>query len=100
LYVREVHKVRRVVEGCGVVGRIFAVALGGIIVWALLKWAEEAAGERNATFFRIAQKVLLVVVFFVEFVLLTVIPQVGQDVIKSKYEPTPYESVGGDSGSP
>jgi hypothetical protein len=83
-----------------VVARIFAVALGGVIIWALLKWAEEAASERNATFFRIAKNVLLVVVFFVEFLLLTVIPQVGQDVIKSKYEPTPYESVGDGSGSP
>ena len=63
----------------------FGVLVGGVIVWLLLKWAEEVASDRN---FLIAKIVLVVVVFLVEFFLMTVMPQVGEDTVRREYGPS------------
>ena len=74
------------------VAGFIAVAVGGVIVWLLLRWAEKEASDRETTsaFFKIAKIVLVVLVFGVEFFLLTVLPQTSQQVIQEKYRPPPY----------
>ena len=71
--------------------RMVAVMAGGLIVWAVLKWAEEAVGDRAGAIFRLLGVVLVVLVFAVEFMLVTGIPNTAKSVIYDEYAPSSYQ---------
>jgi hypothetical protein len=75
-----------------------AMGVVGIIIWLLLRRAENAAaersekamGERSEIFFRTAKIACVVLVFIVEFFLQVVLPQAGKEAIDSEYGPPSY----------
>jgi hypothetical protein len=73
------------------------VLVTGIMIWWLLKKAENAADERSdKTFFQVAKLACVVLVFLAEFFLQDVLPQAGKDAIEHEYGPPSYMPYDGD----